>query len=372
MGKYVLNCDYCKNEYFVKKYIYENAINNKNKNHVCSKACADEMNKIRAEKKRKLWPFIDCDYCGKSLQVSPAQYKIKMKNINFIACSRECSQKLLGEKHKRDGEKRHEDNWEKFNCIYCGKEFLADFWKAKTARFCSSECQGKFKTESATIKLNCQYCGKEFNALRGENDFFHLKYCSKECRNDVRKKRVYKNCIICGKEYWQHLAYSHTSICCSKKCQHIWLKEYSNRPEVKERLKIQGTNSVLKMKKEYTLPELLVLEYLVSNNIEFIPQCPIGEIFVVDFFLPKYNCILEVYGDYWHANPMKYGEGLKELTDRQIKQKRKDVLKQEKVTKEYNYNFYYIWEYDIKNNLEYSMNKFFKYINSKIRRESVV
>jgi len=70
--------------------------------------------------------------------------------------------------------------------------------------------------------------------------------------------------------------------------------------------------------------------------------------FVVDFYLPDYNIVIEVQGDYWHGNPKIYGNdvNLKPLTEKQLKTKEKD---------NYKYNFltdkqhivYMIWETDI-------------------------
>lgn len=360
-------CDFCKKEYFVSNYDYNHMI--EHKTHCCSKECCDKL-KIGKQKVERI--SLVCDFCKKEFLVAPFEYKQKLENELFISCSKKCSQKLMGELHRGKNSSRYNSS---INiCVYCGKEYLVNGYKKNTSKYCSRECLGKAKTEKATIKLNCQFCGKEFFVLKGQLAFWkELKYCSKECRGKASQKRVYFKCIICGKEYWQHLAYSKTSVTCSRKCQKLWLSQYyCRRPEVIEKLRKQGTKSQLNSKTEYTLPELLVLKYLEDNKIEFIPQFSVGNILVVDFLLPKYNCVLEVYGDYWHSNPRKYGKDKRPLSEMQLKNKQKDIRRYKVITKKYNYYFYSLWEYDIKNNLEDSMNGFFKYINSKIRNEYVV
>jgi very-short-patch-repair endonuclease len=154
----------------------------------------------------------------------------------------------------------------------------------------------------------------------------------------------------------------------------LWLKKYSNLPETIERLKKQGANSQKNSKTEYTLPEKIVLQYLLNKGIRFTPQYVMGEILVVDFFLHDYNCVLEVYGDYWHSNPRYYGNGenLKPLNEMQIKNRKKDTRRYYVITKNYGYYFYNIWEDEIKKDINKTMERFFKHISSKIRNESVV
>jgi G:T-mismatch repair DNA endonuclease (very short patch repair protein) len=138
-----------------------------------------------------------------------------------------------------------------------------------------------------------------------------------------------------------------------KKCHNKWLKEYSLSKIVNERLKKQGTNSMLNQKKTNTLPEIIVREYLIKKKITFIEQYSINEILIADFYLPKYNCILEVYGDYWHSNPKYYGdkENLKPLNKMQKKIKNKDIRRYKVLVNKLKYNFYSLWEDDIKNRL---------------------
>ena len=69
-----------------------------------------------------------------------------------------------------------------------------------------------------------------------------------------------------------------------------------------------------------------------------------------DFIIGK-TILLEVHGDYWHANPLYYGkeEGKKPLNERQKYKVERDIVKKE-FAEEYGYKIFYIWETDINNN----------------------
>jgi G:T-mismatch repair DNA endonuclease (very short patch repair protein) len=366
-------CDFCKKEYYVNTQTYNCINNKKTKTHCCSKECTDKLKVILSEEERKKFPFLKCDSCGIEFQVRPFEYKKKKKNL-FIACSRNCANKLLGDKHKEDAQRRHVEKWNKLNCQYCGKEYSVDKTAEKMSKYCCRQCKDLAKTKNSLMALKCEHCGEIFFKAKGYVTFWgEIKYYSEECRLLSRPQKVNKKCIMCNKDYLVSNNRKNISICCSKYCLHKWLSEvYTKSPEVKNKLRERGIRSQLNQKPSFTLPEKIVFEYLTNNKIDFIFQYSVGDILLVDFFLPEYNCCLEVYGDYWHSNPIKYGEDKKQLNDVQKRIKQKDIRRYKVLTNNYGFYFYSLWETDIKNNLEISMNKFFEYINSKIRNEQVV
>lgn len=68
-----------------------------------------------------------------------------------------------------------------------------------------------------------------------------------------------------------------------------------------------------------------------------------------DFCFPKQKIVVEVYGDFWHANPKKYPVG-SNLHKHQIKDINKDKAKEAYITKVDNNSWTYLvlWENDIK------------------------
>jgi G:T-mismatch repair DNA endonuclease (very short patch repair protein) len=92
-----------------------------------------------------------------------------------------------------------------------------------------------------------------------------------------------------------------------------------------------------------TKPERLTKDWLNANGIRYIFQYPIKRM-VADFYLPEYNCVLEVFGDYWHANPNVFSDD--ELSPKQVRWRIKDVKRQCKLD-ELGYSFAKVWESDI-------------------------
>ena len=86
-----------------------------------------------------------------------------------------------------------------------------------------------------------------------------------------------------------------------------------------------------------------------KNNIRFHSNYPIDK-YLVDFYIDKYNLVIECFGDYWHANPIKYKNKI--LTEAQIKNLDRDKRK-EKYLKDNNINYIFLWETDIHKNINY-------------------
>jgi very-short-patch-repair endonuclease len=59
-------------------------------------------------------------------------------------------------------------------------------------------------------------------------------------------------------------------------------------------------------KSRLTSAEVKVHQILTECNINFIPQYAAFGKYYVDVFIPNLNLVLEVDGDFWHANPSKY------------------------------------------------------------------
>lgn len=109
-------------------------------------------------------------------------------------------------------------------------------------------------------------------------------------------------------------------------------------------LQQNGVNAA-KNRKSGTLPERIFEAYLIKRGIEHETQFPIDN-YVVDFAIPELKKAYEVYGDYWHSNPIKYPEP---ITKVQKFNKIRDKLKIDYLrSKGWEVNI--IWEYDLKNN----------------------
>ena len=85
---------------------------------------------------------------------------------------------------------------------------------------------------------------------------------------------------------------------------------------------------------------------LKASDIEYQKQVKISD-YIVDFFVPIFNLVIEVQGDYWHCNPKVYENGPEDL--KQTTFILKDYNKKSKLLN-LGYDIYYVWEYDILNN----------------------
>ena len=63
-----------------------------------------------------------------------------------------------------------------------------------------------------------------------------------------------------------------------------------------------------KMSKIMTWPEREFQKLLIELGIKYETQKIVGKK-IFDFYLPDYNMIVEVDGDYYHANPLLFEEG---------------------------------------------------------------
>lgn len=115
-------------------------------------------------------------------------------------------------------------------------------------------------------------------------------------------------------------------------------------------------------RQENTKPERQIKEELIKRGyVEgeyFIHQYKFMNKFMCDFCFPQQKVIVEVNGDFWHANPKKYPDQSK-LHAHQIKDIRKDKAKEAYITTVDSHSWTYLtlWEMDIKENVVQCVDK---------------
>lgn len=292
-------------------------------------------------------------------------------------------------------------------CVICNSNFNVKPSQYEKRKTCSNKCAGLNKTKNETVICYCFVCKKE---LRKRKSTFKKSssgnvFCSNECvgkyNASQRVQNIKKECVICGERFKTIKARESTHITCSNKCQGAWQSQYrigensSNyRGGGGEKICLKCENtfktespSLLEIRKfcsiyckqkywientlhnesfkiahfngnqEYrenrvgeTAPEKMVREYLESlgliKDVDFFQEKGFFRKYYADFFIPKTKTIIEVNGDFWHGNPLIYGEGLKPLYDSQIDRIEKDKMKKADFIK-YGFNYYIIWENDI-------------------------
>lgn len=132
-------------------------------------------------------------------------------------------------------------------------------------------------------------------------------------------------------------------------------------------LKKYGTKYPITKSHGVTIPHLKIIYLLQNNNIDFEIEQGINDKYWVDILLPNKK-IIEIYGDFWHANPIKYKDTdvlnfpgklggyklAKEIWDKD--EKRTCYLKNQ------GYDVFIVWEKDINNDLHIVKEQIWKFL----------
>lgn len=141
-------------------------------------------------------------------------------------------------------------------------------------------------------------------------------------------------------------ARTHISVTTSNRLKELW-KDEDYRKITLERLR------KTKSRKSGNNLENTIKSILEELEIEFVEQKRVRytekHYFYPDFYIPSINGIIEVQGDYWHANPKMYNT--EELDSIQLSNLRRDSRKK-LFYKDNGFKLLYLWGFDIKNNPE--------------------
>jgi hypothetical protein len=304
----VINCLRCDKEIHTTEYKVS-----KGEGKYCSKKCHDEAQSNAIHK--------NCSTCNKPIDVIPSKNRID----NF--CSQECSRKFFVEKRRKATPRK--------NCEMCNKEYKVQKAQLEKSRFCSKQClqdwqKVNFKgagsskyVERETIK--CDWCKKDIKRLPSDIAANKNNFCS----------------ILCKDAYHKNI--------------------FMKQPEVIE----QNRNRALKNLENQIFDinsdiQILINDTLDSLNIKYQNEFIAGH-FSFDNYLLEYGLFIEVMGQFWHCDSRKYNEiNYKNQIDRIISDKSKRTYIRNKLNK----NILYLWEYDIKNNIEMCKQLILQYINN--------
>ena len=310
---------------------------------------------------KTLYPHV-CDYCGKEHFISTSQYNRILKGKQKKSfCSKECTslyQTLT--------------NCIQSECDYCGKKIIQPKSQMKKTKnhFCSHECADKFRSESKRKNVICEMCGKTFNIQQSQNQ----RFCSCECQNkwqslqvgklNPRYKRELIKCNWCGNEFEekQYKINNFDNHFCSTKCRREW---YSQVFSQDEQWKEESRKRILRefrdgsISKINSKPQLIIDEILNDLDISFERE-KVNNYYSYDNYLCESGLIIEVQGDYWHCNPLKYNE---KILHRQANRIKCDKAKHTYTKNTYDIEILYLWESDIVNNPELCKKLIVEYIS---------
>lgn len=260
-----------------------------------------------------------------------------------------------------------------YNCEWCGRlKYMNTYHYNKTKHhFCSQECSTKFREAETHEHRACEICGKDMYLLKKSTQ----RFCSDKCQNEWQKTRTgfdHPNfqgneiqCNWCGQKYIENgykLKTQHNFFC-SSKCRREWYaKVWSQQSEWKSKsreraVKILESGVISQTKSK---PQIILNDILNNINIRYINEYNI-KYYAVDNYLLDYNLFIEVMGDFWHCNPLKY-DNIKYHQQRNAI--RRDKSKHTYILNEYKVQVLYLWESDIINNQELCIQLIKLYINN--------
>ena len=191
-------------------------------------------------------------------------------------------------------------------CPNCNKEFIS--YISENKKYCSKKCY----TNSGRQKYICIVCGKEFikkKYYKGKS----VRYCSRRCFvKDIKNNKSYVNYwkLMKGKSIknsgqfkkrdkpWNKMDRENPIIECACGCGGK-LRKYDNK--WRERKLLLGHHP--KYNGSYTSIEKKVYEELKKRGLLFETQKAVGNRFIVDAYIPKFNLVVEADGNYWHSLP---------------------------------------------------------------------
>lgn len=259
------------------------------------------------------------------------------------------------------------------NCENCGKEVYQTKTQYNRSKhhYCSNKCQKEFQHKLTHEDRKCEICGNMFHTSKKSTQ----RFCSTECQKkwqatrignlSPKRKRIKTYCDCCGAdlEIKPSKAYINKYNFCNVECRQKWYSEiFSQSPEWKEKSRKRVTNLMTEnVISTNTKPQQIINDLLNKMNISYINEK--GYVYYsVDNYLNEKNLIIEVMGDFWHCNPLKYTpENMKEIQKKRIP---KDKAKHTYILNNYNIEILYLWEYDIYNNIDVCKKLIEKYIEN--------
>jgi len=259
--------------------------------------------------------------------------------------------------------------------------------------------KGRFTKSAKWITKICKYCDSEFDIRKSQLKYGRGKYCSRKC-SDLHKKETYigENNPMYGNELSERRKKQNSKIMkelwasgshyekykkgidefvkengyfpgtdkesVEKRKQtmlkrygveHNWSGEYGRRNCDKTVMKKYGKASHLLAKESQekfnkkTKIEIVVESILEDENIEYKYNYCVckkqHDCRYYDFYLPKYNTLIECDGVYWHGKNLDDSE----LNETQIKNKNNDKYKN-KLADNLGYRLIRFWGDEIKEN----------------------
>jgi very-short-patch-repair endonuclease len=210
---------------------------------------------------------------------------------------------------------------QKFKCEICGKEFKAitnthlKKHGMTTVDYRQNYPDAHFGnfdrfSEWRISEENRQNCQRMSDKVYGTPEIRERKAiaCREATQKESYKKSqslLMKKKIAMNPDKWPQLKSVKPTGWMKKSNYERWVIRYG----IEEADKRQGqwlAKNILPSCSKNTKPELMFAEILNKLSIRYETQKPVKR-FICDFYLPDHHLIVEIDGDYWHANPGAFG-----------------------------------------------------------------
>lgn len=258
------------------------------------------------------------------------------------------------------------------NCEYCGKAV----YKTQTVyhkavhHFCSTRCQALQKHKDTYEFRECPICRKSFEVRKTSPQMLCSPYCQHIWQTqqvgilNVKYNREHTQCDWCGKDLYRTPYDMKTKPhhFCNTNCRQAWYTNiYSQSEEWREESRKRAVNILTtKPPKINSKPQQIINDILDKSHINYRNEEPFVY-YSIDNYLPDNNLMIEVMGDYWHSNPLKYSK--EKINDKQKHIINRDKAKHTYVKNCHNIEILYLWEKDITKNPELCKALINEYIN---------
>lgn len=225
------------------------------------------------------------------------------------------------------------------------------------------------------IKAYCKECSRELiikpSQYKKQKQFLceeHIRHRSRGADSPFYN-RIEVNCTNCGQlypvtpyDYKRTNRFGDNHNFCCQKC--YW--EYRSRYYVNDKHSMFGSRQsdeskenqrqvALRMIANGELPQTMTKPHKTINDLLLLHNIKVENEHLekyhsIDIYLPDYNLMIEIMGDYWHANPIKYD--INNLTKQQKKSIKQDRSKHSYIKKYKDIEILYLWECDIKKNVD--------------------
>lgn len=323
-----------------------------------------------------------CEKCGSLLPSTAFTHATLKKNKKICKC---CSWMQRNEQSLKEiHDWPHEDLFLFINLITTGRvnfvnELLSYFPYKNLKELCQLYQKLRLRNFALKVMVQCETCGKNIIKTVSTyllNQYF---YCCYECYYTDKPNKIAKGkdskfytkietaCTECGKPMEiipsalskTNSDGEHHHFCCNN-CYYKFrsryyvgekssLRFYNPSEEEKEKNKLKRFASSHSSNRFNTKPQLILNDLLDKMNIKYEREKVFG-MTAVDNYLTEHDLIIEVMGDYWHGNPLKYNEEKYKLNKIQTRTILKDKQKRTYIKNHNHIDILYIWESDLYNN----------------------